>query len=925
MSRLARWLLLALVSTLLVLVDQPAHAGVLLRNHVALPVPTVSQLLPLPASNQLAVASWDGEVTLVDPLTQQMSPISGTNGTGRLSTSIDGDHLYGATKGGGVTEVDLASRTARSWQVGGCTVDAIARQGSIFFLTADSCSSNPHASLRKLDPTTGETMPIEIPGRGWFYDPTILPIPGENRFVVVDGGISDAMTTVFDVAANGSVSAAASIRGGGPAILTDEGDALVRGGHLFSLPELEWIDSINFSDPVQVSASIDMRMGPGRPPYVELGKRASSDYINLFENPYQDGHDPEFVDAKLFGGTLFIVANDPGHDAARLYVQPHAADPAPRVTISTATTGPHYPGRPVTLTGTVTQDGVPLADAAVVLKKLRAQSPLATVMTDATGTWSYDYVPEAAPGINLEASHTRDDLESVRRIWIPVQPMPTKIELEGPASVAPRSSIEVHGRLHADESGVGNRTIIWQPYCAGYPTDPNATSKTTASDGTFSFTYAPADNESCEKYEFWVRWSGDSVHAETSASHFTRVTWRRSELNITLPGTAHVQDDLVGLATVKVDGTAASDAPVQVWIRHPDSTSTRHDGVTSADGTMQIPLTPTMTGEYEVTARLLATSDTLGATASAFLVASRVPSTLTIESIPASIDAGDSIAVRGRLQRDDGRHGGVEVQLIANDEKGDRRDLFATTDAQGYVEFTDEPGAAGSTRYVLLYEGDGGRYEAAPRQHATVVVAPLTPTVTLRTDRTTYSAGQSARLSVGVSGSLTRHIVVTAKRSGSEPVVLFEGKVPAGGLVLTRSMKHTETITAKHPADARHTAHQVSISRTVRLGLATVAMRPLERIGRSAVYRRTADPTFVTTSRPSRPGACLRMQLQKYVDGAWRTVKTSTCRAVQADGKAAWTLTGWQTPGVPFRTHAVFTDDRLNAASTGAWAYVRFR
>lgn len=928
MPNLVRCLTLALVASVLTLVGQPARADVVLRDHIELPVSSVNQLLSLPGTNQLAVTSWDGEVTVVDPSTKEVKTVPGTIGTGRLTPSITGDRLYGATmKGGSITEIDVRSMTSRSWSVSGCPTDAVARQDAIYYFRADLPSCNQWNTLMRLDPATGRTETAGLIA----YQPRIVSVPGANHFLVVQSDISPPGTSVVDVAADGQVSTVASNGAGGRAFITEEGDSAVIGNAEYSLPDLELLDpdvgiGTEFGvHGTQASTSLVTSVNPDWS-YVSIRRRDDASLINRFSPPAARGG--LVVDARVDEGTLYTIANSTT-GSAWLYANANPAERASEVTITATSDGPYFPGKSVKLSGTLTHDGSPIAEAPVRVSLERpSQRTLATVTTDATGAWQYDFVPEAGGLQTLQASHMSNGHETFDTVRFTVARTPATLTLSGPTSSQPLSPITVNGELRADGEGVGGRALGIEPYCLSGSFSLPTAQTVTADDGTFSFTYTPKPEEPCGKYEFRAFLIDDPVYTDVVARHTTAVSGRRAEVSFSLPRSALVGDEVTGVVTVSVDGATSGGESVRVTINHPDhTTKTYYDGVTADDGTLQVPFAPPVKGPYTLIARRHTTSDTVGATETAWLEASQVGTSLGIGSTPTSVALGDSVNLRGLLSRVDGDNGGAEVRLIATDANGVSRNLTSTTDSQGYVEFVDEPESVGNTDYALVYAGDN-RYEPAPRQHTTVEVtpfSPLVPTVSLRADHTSYTAGQLAKFTVGVTGSETRQIVVTATRSGSAPVVLFEGRLPAGGLVLTRSMKHTETITAKHPADARHTARQVSISRTVRLGLATVATRPLERIGRSAVYRRTADPTFVTTSRPSRPGACLRMQLQKYVDGAWRTVKTSTCRAVHADGKAAWTLTGWQTPGVPFRTHAVFAGDRLNAASTGTWAYFRFR
>ena len=1043
MRHLIRLVLLALVATLTVVVVRPAEAAVVLDDYTVLPAPSVSQLLPVPQSDRLAIASWEAEVAIVDRATGAVTTVPGTSGTGRLTADITGERLYGVTRrGGSITEIDLRSMTARSWPVAGCPIDAVARQGVIFYIESGSCDQWSH--LMKLDPATGATTVVDfLDGHETerqsstaspVYQPSLVSIPGQDTFVVVEKGSSGILSWIVGVGSDGSTSVLASRQTGGKAFMTDEGDAVVIGSRLYSLPDLAVLDDeIGIREATQVSStlmtSVDSWMSRAA-----VHRRSDAAMVNRFMNPVETEQDPSFTDARVDDGKLYLIANA-DNGTARLYVHDNATIPAPEVTITRTTPDPLRRGDPITFTGTVTQQGVPVAGAQVQLA-LRYPEPrgLATITTDDTGAWSYDFVPETADFYQIKASHTSEGRESLDVMSFDVAKTFSAITITGPESVEPRTPVTLQGLLHAGERGLDGRTVTWQTYCAttGYPVDRNSTDVITAADGTFSMTHTPAADEACAEYDFWVVWSGDTMYADAHTSHLVPVSWRRSDLTLTLPASAYVQDEVAGTMTLTVEGNPAPGEAVQVSLRHPDGTTTSHDGVTDADGRLSTSFMLEATGKYTVTAKSATTTDTLGDTATSTVTVSQVPSHLTVEPTPASVKVGDPVTVRARLQREDGRNGDVKVQLIAHDEGPGRRDHFAATDTDGYVEFTDTPAAAGTTDYWVRYWGDGSpavrylpaqdqrfsvtasqvasslivdpapssikvgdpvtirarlqredgrngdvevqliaideagarrdhlattdaggyveftdtpatagttdytvryggdgspavRYLPAPDQRFPVTVDAHTPLLELRTDRARYDAGQNATIDVDVTGSETRHVVVTAKPADGDPLVIFDGAVPAGGLELTRTMRYSETIEVRHPADARHEARVASLWRGVRLGLKTTASRPADRIGNYAVYQRSADPTFVTSTSPRRLEVCVRMQLQKYADSAWRHVRTSVCTTTGSLGKSRWTLTGRQATGVKFRTRSIFAGDPLNTASRSSWTYFRFR
>jgi hypothetical protein len=937
MRHFIRLFVLALVTTSAVLVGQSAPAAVVLDDYRVLPVPSASQLMSLPQADQFAIGSWTGEVTIVDRTTGAMSTVPGSTGTGRLTTDITGDRLYGVTRQGGtVTEVDTGSLTARSWSVEGCPLDAVARQGVIFYVESGGPWCGLWTRVMRLDPATGASEPIEVFEDGrTFFEPTLVPVPGEDTFLIVESG-SSAYTRVIDVGPDGSASLGATRGVGGKAFMTDEGDAVVIGRGLYT-PGLEVIDpDLGLPNMTQVSSSV-ITSADQDWPRARVNRRSDGGLVNAYSNPVESEGDPRFVDARVDQGTLTLIANTNG-GTARLYTDDSATVPAPEVTISAAAphttteSNPVYSGDHISLTGTVTREGAPVVGAAVTLSLLHTDDPeFASVTTDDSGTWSYDFVPERPGQHVVKASHVSDGRESSDSDFFYVAKTPSTITMTGPDSVEPRTPVTMQGRLHSDGESLGGRTVTWQPYCAttGYPVDPDAYDVVTADDGTFSMTHIPRVNEACGEYEFYTVWPGDSMYAEARESHRVPVSWRHSDLTLEAPSSAYVQDEVAATITLRIEGEPASGQPVEVSIRRGYGDATRHDGVTDADGKLRVPFTVGAEGTYTVTATLASTSDTLGDSATASVAVSQVPSTVTLESAPAAVEVGDPVTIKARLQRGDGRNGGVQLQLITSDADGTRRDHFATTDSDGSAEFIDVPSTAGTTRYWVRYNGDCypcARYLPAPDQRFSVTVDRHSPTVALSTDQATYRAGQTATINVNVTGSETRHIVVAAYREGIDPVVLFDGVVPDEGLVLTRTMRRSETITARHPDDARHQANEVSLWREVQLGQETTAIRPIDRVGRYAVYRRGSDPTFVTRTLPRRVGICIHMELQKYAMSGWRTLETSSCGIADESGKVRWTLADRQpAAGARLRTRGVFSGDGVNAASKGGWAYFRFR
>jgi hypothetical protein len=208
---------------------------------------------------------------------------------------------------------------------------------------------------------------------------------------------------------------------------------------------------------------------------------------------------------------------------------------------------------------------------------------------------------------------------------------------------------------------------------------------------------------------------------------------------------------------------------------------------------------------------------------------------------------------------------------------------------------------------------------------ADVAAAAITPQLSLSTDKKAYVANDIATLTVDISESDSRQVTVTSTRAGHDPVTIFTGTIPADGLTLHVRMRETKTFAASTPADATHDPAKTSLLRPVRLRVSTRAIYPERRAGGVIYFRQPRRPRFQSDSRPPRPLHCFYFEVQRRVDGTWRTVATSPCRRTgRTVGRAIWRFRHRHQPGTTYRERASFPGDELNTAGASRWKLFRF-
>ncbi|MFE7224878.1 carboxypeptidase regulatory-like domain-containing protein [Nocardioides sp. NPDC057577] len=596
------------------------------------------------------------------------------------------------------------------------------------------------------------------------------------------------------------------------------------------------------------------------------------------------------------------------------------------VTIFPTADGPFMWGEPMDLEGTVTENGAPVVGASVELAQINpSAASLATVVTDATGRWTYRFTPPVASRYTLQASYVgaTGTYESWTNFTVSRHPTTFTFSNNGLRQTDEQISFDV--LLSADGAGLADRVVHWDLQCWYSETSPvsvgRITDSTTSAAGTFTVTY---DQQfPCPEYALIAWWDGDQDYQPVKSWAREPTAWHRSDLKIHAPASAFVNDDLDTSVTVLVDGVPAPNRTVHIRYFAPSAGPTYLDVVSGPDGVAVIPIKAAEPGNWNIYATMDATDDTMAAERSVTVPVSRVATDLSVSPLVSAVLVGKPVTIRGSLARADGRNEGVAVVVQAT-ESGVEHRYQTTTGSDGAFEFVHTPNVAGSIIYDVWVPGDD-RYSYTSHPAQTVTVQPQTPAVTLTANKTSYSAGETATFRVNLTKSDSRRVRVTAQEAGGSAKVLYDGNVPSTGLTLNRTMWRNSTIVASHPADSRSTAAKATLKRSVRLGLATKALNPLRRVGAYAVYRPSADPTLVTSVRPVRSGLCVRMTVQRYRDAAWRTVATTTCRATDRYGKARWTFNRSHASGARFRIAARFAGDATNAAGIGPWTYIRFR
>lgn len=198
------------------------------------------------------------------------------------------------------------------------------------------------------------------------------------------------------------------------------------------------------------------------------------------------------------------------------------------------------------------------------------------------------------------------------------------------------------------------------------------------------------------------------------------------------------------------------------------------------------------------------------------------------------------------------------------------------------------------------------------------------PAVTITSDKSSYVAGQTAKLVFHVSnaGSGTTLKVVTKLMSGK--TVERETTVTDGQQKFSLYMYVNTQIRAYIGGSTTVSAYK---------GLpvkAAVGTRPrggyLGFSGSYAIFPKGSSPVFRSTTFPSRPGIrCLHHEVWKFGASGWKPVLRGSCRVQNSKGQVDWKWAGKHGSNVKFRVRAIFPGDKWNQPSSAPFSYFKFK
>ena len=255
-----------------------------------------------------------------------------------------------------------------------------------------------------------------------------------------------------------------------------------------------------------------------------------------------------------------------------------------------------------------------------------------------------------------------------------------------------------------------------------------------------------------------------------------------------------------------------------------------------------------------------------------------------------------------------------DVRVVLND--GGTWEQGTKTDANGQATYT-KPGVSDEAplRIDVTFAGNPTYWESSTHE-----IWKGTPRFTLTKDKPTYTAGDSASLTLSSpNGNLPTTIALKPYKRPAVPVTPSD----TGETAVSQTMFRTSTLTITTEATDRWKAGTRTFTIRVAPKITQTLNGSYGQSGDTYLVRKTRDPQLTAKVLPARPGRCATAVVQKSVNGTYTTVKRA-CRTLTVDSTASYKLIGNPAAGAKFRMRFESAADDMNMAGQGEWTYLKF-
>ncbi|HEV3382219.1 MAG TPA: hypothetical protein VG142_14740 [Trebonia sp.] len=301
---------------------------------------------------------------------------------------------------------------------------------------------------------------------------------------------------------------------------------------------------------------------------------------------------------------------------------------------------------------------------------------------------------------------------------------------------------------------------------------------------------------------------------------------------------------------------------------------------------------------------------------------------------PSSAKGGETVTLTGTLSRANGTVPSDTKITITRAQSGSTstKTITGTTTTGGEFKITDVPPSSGMFTYTASYAGSGTVAPATSAPPVKVTVTKSTPSLTIATSASTAAYGAKATVTATLGKTDTnRSVSIYETPAGGSKKLVKSGTVNSKGqLAVSETLDESASFVAAFTGDEQYAAVTTaakSVGIDAKVSEYISGYYGSQKVGTATywLYRNSGKVAVTVDVVPDKHGECVKLEVQRYSDGQWKSYTTTGCTDLNSSSRAGITLTLSRYPlGSRYRVSAEYirsSKDLANLSADSGWLY----
>ena len=302
------------------------------------------------------------------------------------------------------------------------------------------------------------------------------------------------------------------------------------------------------------------------------------------------------------------------------------------------------------------------------------------------------------------------------------------------------------------------------------------------------------------------------------------------------------------------------------------------------------------------------------------------PTSVTLKAQPASITAGQTVAITGIMEIGDDYPDNTSIEITRTGGGQPATTFDADVRVAGEFTWDDYPTDGGTYTYTANIPATAT--SAASSGSVTVTVAKAKPALSLAVTPATANYGQAVKFNAGVRTTLNGPVgtltVYAQQAGGAKTKVKSFTADGAWNVSGTMDVARNTTFYAVYSGNASNAAATVTKTVDVYAKVTAAISGYYGTKSGSRLSHRSAHVGLSVAVAPAKKGECVQFQVQDYVKKVWQAAGTTGCVTLNSKSKvSSYLVASKYALGVPYRVRADYIrgSDTANLDADSGFLY----